>query len=239
MECKLAISVLDPKINFTKSEPVAENGFRPSLKGVLASRDLNRLEAYTSRRVDFNMILDLFLLILPRKYFGEKISVALSPVQASLLLCMGLQNQDITFTEGQLKLNRSEILILLIKTMRKFYKYLNKVEMLPLSISLDDDLNAAAKQVMGKMKAKSEGMLNPEFLQRYAIVDKEAAFEEALRNQSGKIASGGIISLKSTKQKKKKEGKWEDSGDSRSSSSKKRIKDDSGSRLHKKKKKLD
>ncbi|KAI3992686.1 hypothetical protein MKX01_008008 [Papaver californicum] len=255
MECKLAMSVLDPKINFTTSEPVAENGFRTSLKGVLASHDLNRLEAYTSRLVDFNMILDL-LPILDRKYFREKIPVALSPVQASLLLCMGLQNQDLTLVEGQLKLNRSEILILLIKTMRKLYKYLNKVsakeiestlpclkkvEMLPHSISLDDDLNAAAKQVRGKMKAESEGMLNPEFLQHYAIVDKEAAFEEALRNGSGKIGSGGrgIISLKSTKQKKKKEGKWEDSGDSRSSSSKKRIKDDSGSGLHKKKRNLD
>ncbi|KAI3866765.1 hypothetical protein MKW92_052498 [Papaver armeniacum] len=246
MECTLAMSVFDPKINFTKSDPVAP-------KGVLSSHDLNRLEAYISRRVDFSVILDL-LPILARKYFREKIPVALSPVQASLLLCMGLQNQDITSAEGQLKLNRSDILILLTKTLRELYKYLNKVagkeiestlpclkkvEMLPHSISLEDDLNAAAKQVMGKMKAESEGMLNPEFLQRYAIVDKEAAFEEALRNGSGKIGSGGIISLKSTKQKKKKEGKFEDKGDSRSSSSKKRVKDDSGSRLRKKKKNSD
>ncbi|KAI3878026.1 hypothetical protein MKW98_008303 [Papaver atlanticum] len=249
MECTLAMSVFDPKINFTKSEPVAESGSRTSPKGVLSSHDLNRLEAYISRRV-----LDLFP-ILARKYFREKIPVALSPVQASLLLCMGLQNQDITSVEVQLKLNRSDILILLTKILRELYRYLNKVagkeiesslpcpkkvEMLPHSISLDDDLHAAAKQVMGKMKAESEGMLNPEFLQRYAIVDKEAAFEEALQNGSGKIGSGGIISVKSTKQKKKKEGKFEDSGDSRSnSSSKKRVKDDSGSRLRKKKKNSD
>ncbi|KAI3892901.1 hypothetical protein MKX03_012417 [Papaver bracteatum] len=253
MECPLAMSVFDPKINFTKSEPVAENGYRTSPKGVLSSHDLNRLEAYISGRVDFSVILDL-LPILARKYFREKIPVALSPVQASLLLCMGLQNQDITLVEVQLKLNSSDILILLTKTLRELYKYLNKVagkeiestlpclkkvEMLPHSISLDDDMNAAAKQVMGKMKAESEGMLNPEFLQRYAIVDKESAFEEALRNGSGKIGSGGIISVKSTKQKKKKEGKFEDSGDSRNSSSKKRAKDDSGSRLHKKKKNSD
>ncbi|MCL7037593.1 hypothetical protein MKW94_023735 [Papaver nudicaule] len=242
MECKLAMGILDAKINFVRSEPNAENGF--TIK-VLSPHDLNRLKAYTSGLVDVNMILDL-LPTLARKYFREKLPITLSPVQASLLLCTGLQNQDITSAERQLKLNQSEIL----KTMRKFFEYLNevagkeiestlpslkKVEMLPHKISLDDDLNAAAKQVMGKMKAETEGALNPELLQRYAIVDREAAFEEALRNGSGKIGSGGVISVKSTKQKKKKEGKWEEVGDSRSSS-KKRVKDDTGSRLHKKKK---
>lgn len=62
---------------------------------------------------------------------------------------------------------------------------------------------------------------------------KEAAFEEALGNGSRKIGSGGVISLKSTKQEKKKEGKWEER---RCSHNKKRVKDDTGSLLHKKKK---
>lgn len=251
MECKLAMSVLDPRINFTDSEPAAENGFITSLNGILSPHDIDRLEAYTSHLTEFHMILDL-LPIIAHQYFQEKLPVPLSYVQASILLCMGLQNQNVTCIAEQLKLTREQILSDFIKTMKRFYKYLhnvaakeiestlprlNKVEMLPHDISLDDELNDAAKQVKDKMKAESEGSLNPEFLQQYAIVGKEAAFDEALKKGAGKIGAGGVISLKSTKEKKekkeKKDGKEKESDDK---SSKKRGKHDSGSRSHKKKK---
>lgn len=51
-----------------------------------------------------------------------------------------------------------------------------------------------------------EGMLNPELLQQYAIVDREGDFENALRS-GGKITSGGLISVKSSKTKVEKHGK--------------------------------
>lgn len=56
------------------------------------------------------------------------------------------------------------------------------------------------------MKTKMEGMLNPELLQQYAIVDREGDFENALRS-GGKITSGGLISVKSSKTKVEKHGK--------------------------------
>lgn len=59
------------------------------------------------------------------------------------------------------------------------------------------------------MKAKLDGMLNPERLQKYAISDKEADFEKALQN--GKISTSGVISVKSNKSKVEKHGKQKES----------------------------
>lgn len=47
------------------------------------------------------------------------------------------------------------------------------------------------------MKADTESLLNPEFLQQYAIVGRETDFESALQN-GGKVAPGGVISIKSS-----------------------------------------
>lgn len=51
------------------------------------------------------------------------------------------------------------------------------------------------------MKSKGDGGLNPEFLQQYAIVDKEADFEKALQKGSGKLSAGALVSIKSERKK--------------------------------------
>ena len=81
------------------------------------------------------------------------------------------------------------------------------------------------------MKAKMDGVLNPEHLQQYAILDKEGDFEDALKS-GGKVTTGGLISVKSSRTKVDKKGKLEsyNSGKKRgrdhnhSSKSKKKIK---------------
>ncbi|XP_058111016.1 RNA cytidine acetyltransferase 2-like [Magnolia sinica] len=251
LDCKLAMSILDPKINF-KDELTAstENGFLKSPKELLSPYDMKRLESYTNNLADYHLILDL-VPTLAHQYFQERLPVTLSAVQASILLCMGLQNQDITYIEGQLTLNsqkieRHQILSNFIKVMKKFYQYLysnvakeidsllprlSEVVMEPHSISLDDDLNNAAKQVKEKMKAETDRMLNPDFLQQYAIVDRDADFEEALHNGMGKISSSGIVSVKSDRNKEK-HGKHKEM---HGKSNKKRGTDGSGSRSNKKK----
>jgi N-acetyltransferase 10 len=72
--------------------------------------------------------------------------------------------------------------------------------------------------------------LNPELLQQYAIVDREADFENVLQSK-GKIPSGGLISLKSSKNKIEKHGNQKESP----KSGKKRSKDDHRSKSNKKK----
>lgn len=214
MEYKLAMSVLDPKINFMELEtPKNSDKSLGPVREYLSPHDMKRLEAYVDNLADFHLILD-FVPILAHLYFQEKLPVTLSYVQASVLLCIGLQNQNISYIEAQTKLERQQILSLFIKVMKKFYKYLHGLEskeiestlprlkevvMEPHSVSVDEDLNNAAKQVEEEMKSKSEGLFTPESLQRYAIADGEADFENALQNNDGKIPSGGLISLKSSR----------------------------------------
>ena len=47
-----------------------------------------------------------------------------------------------------------------------------------------------------KMNESLEDTLNPEQLQQYAILCREADFEEALQNGDGKISKSGLISVK-------------------------------------------
>lgn len=80
---------------------------------------------------------------------------------------------------------------------------------------------------------ESEGMLNSEILQKYAIVDRDADFEGALQNGLGKISSSGLISVKSNRKKvDKKHEKLEDM----QKGNKKRGNDGGSSKLKKKKK---
>ncbi|KAJ9670893.1 hypothetical protein PVL29_027062 [Vitis rotundifolia] len=248
MEYKLAMSILDPKINFQDLEPTMppSNGFLTSLNGIFSPHDMKRLEAYTSNLADFHMILDL-VPILVHQYYQEKLPVTLSYAQASVLLCIGLQNQNISYIEGEIKLERQQILSLFIKSMKKLHKYLygiaskeiestlprlREIVMEPHTISVDEDLNDAAKQVEDGMKAKTESLLDPDFLQQYAIADREADFEKALQNGSGKLPSGGLLSVKSSRTKMEKHGKQEKSH----KSGEKRSKDHHSSKSNKKRK---
>ncbi|XP_027179739.1 RNA cytidine acetyltransferase 1 [Coffea eugenioides] len=248
MEYKLAMSILDPKINFTEVDPVlhSSNEFLKSTGEIVTPDDMKRLEAYTNNLADFRMILDI-VPKLARLYFLEKLPVTLSYTQASVLLCMGLQKKDISVIEGEMKLEGQQILSLFIKVMKKFYKYLysvasneidstmprlKEISLNPHSISIDEDLDEAAKKVQDDMNAKMDGFLKPELLQQYAIVDREADFEHALQNGSGKVLPGGLISVKSHRDKAAKHGKKNDS----QKSGKKRNKDDHGSKSNKKRK---
>ncbi|KDP35269.1 hypothetical protein JCGZ_09428 [Jatropha curcas] len=226
MEYKLAMSVLAPKINYadtdTKATSSTPEGFWKSLSFEITADDMQRLKAYTDNLADYRLILDS-VSVLARLYFRGKLPVTLSYVQASILLCIGLQKQDFTYIEGQLKLERTQILSLFMKAMRRFHKYLYGIAsdeiqstlpqlkervLEPLKISVEDDLNEAAKQVEDEMKTKTEA-LNPELLQQYAIVDRDGDFENALKSGGGKISSSGLISVKSSKTKVEKHGKQE------------------------------
>ncbi|CAA0823552.1 UPF0202 protein [Striga hermonthica] len=249
LEYKLAMSILDPKINFSELAGASSctSGDLSSISGSLSAYGMAQLEAYTSNLVDHHMTED-FVNDLALAYFWEKIPVSLSYAQASVLLCIGLQGKDISCIEAEMKLESNQILSLYKKIMKKFYNYLSGISseepqptasrlkdiiMEPHPVSVDEDLNAAAKQVQDEMKSKLDGQLDPELLQQYAIVDKEADFESALQNGGGKVLSGGIISIKSSNRKVEKkhvkQSEMEKSG-------KKRSKHDRGSKSSKKRK---
>ena len=60
------------------------------------------------------------------------------------------------------------------------------------------------------MKSKMEDSLNPELLQQYAIVDRDADFENALQN-GGKVPPGGLVIVKSSINKMQKLGNQKES----------------------------
>ncbi|CAN6543663.1 unnamed protein product [Malus baccata var. baccata] len=248
MDYRLAMSILDPKINYKDGEPKSSttDGFLRSITDLLSPYDMKRLEAYTSSLADFHMILDL-VPTLSHLYFQEKLPVTLTGAQASILLCIGLQNQDISYIEGLMKLERQQILSLFIKVMKKFHKYLYAIAseglvstlpkpketlLEPHKISVDDDLNDAARKVEDGMRSNSEGSLDPKLLQQYAIGDRDADFENALQNGGANLPAGGLVSVKSSRNKMDK-GKQKESH----KSGEKRHKNEHGSNSKSNKKK--
>ncbi|XP_050206833.1 RNA cytidine acetyltransferase 1 [Mercurialis annua] len=248
MEYKLAMSVLAPKINFADTEIETtlstQEELRRSLAFEFTAYDMERLRAYSENLTGFHLMLHN-VPALARLYFREKIPVTLTHIQASVLFCIGLQHQNFSYLEAQMKLERTQIMSLFIKVIKKLYKYiqsvasseiqstllqLKEIELKPHHISVEDDLNEAAKEVEDGMKAKTEEMLDPELLQQYAIMDKENDFENALKDGGKKIAAGGVVSVKSSKTKAEKYAKPE-----KHSSGKKR-KGDHGSKFKKKSK---
>lgn len=83
------------------------------------------------------------------------------------------------------------------------------------------------------MKAKTEGLLDPDFLQQYAIADREADFEKALQNGGGKVPSSGLLSVKSSRSKMEKHEKQKNH-----KSVEKRGKDNHSAKSNKKRKTL-
>ncbi|ESQ44276.1 hypothetical protein EUTSA_v10005765mg [Eutrema salsugineum] len=241
MDYKLAMSVLNPRINFSEvdSSGNSSEGFLKTLDGILSPFDMERLREYTNNMTDFNLVYDICK-TLAHLYFQEKLPVSLSYVQASVLLCLGLQESEFSSVERQMQLERGQIHSLLLKVGKELYNYLNgiaakEIELTlprlkrrvlePYNVSVDDDLREGAKQVEEQMMEKKiEGSMDPE-LQQYEIGDKEA---EAL--QHSKIPSSGIISVKSSKLKDqngvdrstKKRSNDKHSSSSKSKSSKKR-----------------
>ncbi|KAG4169492.1 hypothetical protein ERO13_A12G092500v2 [Gossypium hirsutum] len=244
MEYKLAMSVLDPKMDFTDIEPAPSKSDELSklINTLLSPYDMGRLKDYSNNLIDYLSITDL-LSILAHLYFQGKIPVTLTYVQASILLCMGLQNRDVSYVEEQLKkaLERQQILSYFKKVMIKLYKYLYGVAskeiesalprlkervLEPHSISVDEDLNDAAKKVEEEMKGKSDGVLNLQLLQQFAIEGREGELENALENGGEKVLSGGVISVKSRRSEVQS-----------NKSGKKRGKDEHGSKSTSKKRK--
>lgn len=91
--------------------------------------DLKRLESYANNMVDYHMIVDL-LPSMARHYFLSLVrasddgtgggTLSLSPVQAAILLALGLQHRTVEEIEREISLPVSQLLAMLIKCVRKF-----------------------------------------------------------------------------------------------------------------------
>ncbi|PQP97099.1 RNA cytidine acetyltransferase 1 [Prunus yedoensis var. nudiflora] len=75
------------------------------------------------------------------------------------------------------------------------------------------NLNEAARKVEDGMRSNTDG-LNPELLQQYAIGDRDAELENALQNGGVKLPAGGVVSVKSSRNKMEEKGKQKSSHNS-------------------------
>ncbi|PHT98849.1 UPF0202 protein [Capsicum chinense] len=148
-------------------------------------------------------------------------------------LCKYLNNltsKEIHSTVSQLKAMRHcNCFCLSVFAEHSLFVRAFRLKIEPHSISVDEDLYNAAKEVQDEMNANSEGLLDPELFQQFAIVDREAEFGNALRNGGGKIVPGSVISVESKKFKLEKHSNPETE-----KSGKKRSKDRSGLKSSKK-----
>ncbi|KAJ9171333.1 hypothetical protein P3X46_014718 [Hevea brasiliensis] len=215
LDYKLAMSILDPKVNFSENKTALCSEKASILVNLICSPDeVKLLESYANNRKDYGKVKHLVPL-LAYYYFDEKLPITLSHLQASLLLCMGLQLHDITYIEEKMKIERQQVLHLFRKVMVKFCNYFydvltkeldtsfpheSKVALEPHSVSVDEDLNDGAQKFMERMRIENAGLLNPESIQQYSVEDREDEFEQALKKCSTISASAsGILSVKSNR----------------------------------------
>lgn len=91
--------------------------------------DLKRLESYAHNTLDYHVILDL-LPTIAAYFFDRRLAkdVSLSPVQASILLGLGLQRKSIEDVSSELALPVNQALALFIKAIRKLSAALQTVQ---------------------------------------------------------------------------------------------------------------
>ena len=82
-------------------------------------RPSKRLNTYARNLADYHLVLDLVPL-LARLRFGEQLRAPLSPVQAAILLGLGLQHKSVEGLQGELGLPVSQLLALFNKLVRRF-----------------------------------------------------------------------------------------------------------------------
>jgi N-acetyltransferase 10 len=84
----------------------------------LSYHDLQRLELYTRNLCDYHLILDL-LPTLATLLFQHRLATRLSPLQAAILLGVGLQHRDVDSLVEELELPANQVLAFFNKTVRK------------------------------------------------------------------------------------------------------------------------
>ena len=81
--------------------------------------DLKRLESYANQMLDYHAILDMMPAIATFYFTGKLNAIALSGVQQSILLGIGLQRKDIEVVAQETTLATSQLLAIFVKILRK------------------------------------------------------------------------------------------------------------------------
>ena len=166
LHASLALSVIDPFIDFTEAETntAVEKGVQlRKLNGQpLTPFDLKRLESFTFNLSEYSLVKDLVPAI-TAAYFSRQIPAQLSVSQAVVLLAMGLQAKTQFEVSDLLGLPGNQVRALLAKSITKIYKVIKDSSLsridrsLPVQkevnleaheVTVDEDLNQAAAEAL-------------------------------------------------------------------------------------------
>jgi hypothetical protein len=143
---------------------------------LLSAHDLKRLESYARNLLDYHVCLDL-LPPVARAWFLQRVPVALSALQAALLLGMGLQYKTVDALEAELGLPANQLLALFNRAVRKLSDHFRELmaghidqalapvrdvalEMEPRETSLADEMDEAGRQATADLKVCSSYLLD-------------------------------------------------------------------------------
>jgi N-acetyltransferase 10 len=194
---------------------------------VFSPFDLKRLESYTNNMLDYHVIIDLLPLIADL-YFSDRTQVSLSGVQRAILLAIGLQRKAVDDLEKELNLPVAQVLAMFIKTIKKFTNAFRTVEraaaekelppeprqtgngdmngdkFMPLERDLGEEIEEAGDEVVSALKEKQRELINSLDLEKYALGGTDEDWTDALSSRRKDVAEGMVVSVKGTKDKKRK-----------------------------------
>jgi len=215
---KLSLIVLDPSralLDGNAKRKKTDFDFE-ELSRTFSVWDLKRLSAYSRKRADYHIILDLTPK-LAHLFFSEKLNITMSFVQCAILNALGLQHKSIDTISSELRLPANQILALFTKVVLKFVKLFDSMEKeyekakikknlpapkkskKPVEQSLDDELDEAAKEEKRKKKEKQAKILSSLDLSEYQIAHNTKEWKEAIDSHGG----AGSISVAGKKRKRK------------------------------------
>jgi N-acetyltransferase 10 len=177
--------------------------------------------------LDYHVIIDLLPLVADL-YFSGRIQVSLSGVQRAILLAIGLQRKSIDDLEKELNLPVAQVLAMFIKTIKKFSNAFREIEkaavekelppeprqngdanedrekFVPLDRDLGEEIEEAGDEVISALREKQRELINSLDLEKYALGGTEEDWADALASRRKEAAEGMVVSVKGSKEKKRK-----------------------------------
>ncbi|CAI4230919.1 unnamed protein product [Auanema sp. JU1783] len=212
---QLAISLLQSRNKDIDTEDKNEPLDRHDISLFLSNTDMKRLAQYARNMIDPHLVTDL-LPVVAHIYFNKKLSAEtkLGPVQAAILLGMGLQHKSIENLAEELDLPVNQASALHNKTIRKLSDAIDEVcknaikksianfeegaaEKLgttfkPLEQSLKNELDDMKAEIQERQERdKKIAMVElSKHLQQYEISSDQTELENAYKNANMKFSAG-------------------------------------------------
>uniref|UniRef100_A0A8C9X3I3 RNA cytidine acetyltransferase n=1 Tax=Sander lucioperca TaxID=283035 RepID=A0A8C9X3I3_SANLU len=191
---------------------ILQNKNSSELASHFSPYDLKRLELYSRSMVDYHLIMDLIPTVARMFFLKQLGDVSLSAAQCALLLGIGLQHKSVEQLEKEIELPSSQLMGLFNRLIRKFVQVFTSIQekaieaqmaitkdvsMEPTVISLNDDLNEAAKEFEERHKQDVEKVKEMD-MEEYKIRGDDEEWDQVLK----KAGNTAIVSIKSDKKRK-------------------------------------